>query len=184
MPLFGYLCQKVAILFFYPLFVLYKCKKLPDFLSSSAIFSDIFYNFLLTASIKVHDNWKQHIILNEQRYKEKIKRENEELQRKIDSYEDDSIKTIEQYRTEIDDRTLKTNETIHQIEGVIQEKDDLIKKMHDDNEAKKQQVYAEDAQICDEIEDCKTKLEIIRKFEEDKESIQQEINRKEQSIED
>ena len=115
---------------------------------------------------------------------EKIKRENEELQRKIDSYEDDSIKTIEQYRTEIDDRTLKTNETIHQIEGVIQEKDDLIKKMHDDNEAKKQQVYAEDAQICDEIEDCKTKLEIIRKFEEDKESIQQEINRKEQSIED
>lgn len=115
---------------------------------------------------------------------EKIKRENEELQRKIDSYEDDSIKTIEQYRTEIDDRTLKTNETIHQIEGVIQEKDDLIKKMHDDNEAKKQQVYAEDAQICSEIEDCKTKLEIIRKFEEDKESIQQEINRKEQSIED
>ena len=115
---------------------------------------------------------------------EKMRRENAEIQRKIDEFENDSIKTIQQYRTEIDDRTLKTNETIHQIEGVIQDKNDLIKKMHDDNEEKKRQVFAQDAEICAEIDSCKTQLDVIRKFEEDKDSIAQEIARKEQSIED
>ena len=115
---------------------------------------------------------------------EKITRENEEIQAKIRQYEEDSLKMIEKYRGEIDDRTLKTNETIHQIEDLHQETADIIKKMNDDNEAKKQQVYQEDAEICSEIDACTTHLGIIKKFEEEKESIAQEIQKKEQSIED
>ena len=39
---------------------------------------------------------------------EKIRKENEELQKKIDDYEKGSIKTIEQYRAEIDEKTFQT----------------------------------------------------------------------------
>lgn len=115
---------------------------------------------------------------------EKITRENEEIQKKIQQFEEDSLKMIERYRGEIDDRTLKTNETIHQIEDLRQDTADLIKKMSDDNEAKKRELFQEDAEICREIEECTTHLGIIKKFEEDKESIAQEIQKKEQSIED
>jgi DNA repair exonuclease SbcCD ATPase subunit len=113
----------------------------------------------------------------------KIKRDNDEYRAKIEKYEQDSIKMIKQYRAEIDERSSKTHETIHQIEDLYEERNEVIAKLRSDNEKAKKQVYEEDAEVCREIEEYKAQLEVIRKFEEDRPSIQEDIELKEQSIE-
>jgi hypothetical protein len=114
----------------------------------------------------------------------KIKIENEAYRTKIDRYEQDSIKIIKQYRAEIDERSSKTHETRHQIEDLYRERDAVIEKLRSDNEKAKQQVYEEDAVVCREIEEYQAQLDVIHKFEDDKPSIAQDIELKEQSIEE
>jgi hypothetical protein len=114
----------------------------------------------------------------------KMQRDNAELQAKIASYEQDSIKVIEQYRAEIDERSSKTHEVYHQIEGLYEDKRLTIEKMRAENEKAKERVYQEDALICKEIEIMSAQLEVIRKFEEEREAIANDIASKEQSIED
>jgi hypothetical protein len=114
----------------------------------------------------------------------KMQSDNTELLAKIATYEQDSIKTIEQYRAEIDERSSKTHEVFHQIEALYAEKKVLIQKMHAENVKAKELIYQEDRQVCHEIEVLSAQLEVVRKFEEERESIAKEIATKEQSIEE
>jgi hypothetical protein len=114
----------------------------------------------------------------------KIESDNKELLAKIAAYEQDSIKIIEQYRADIDERSSKTHEVVHQIEALYEEKNAVIEKARAENEKAKAVIYEEDRQICQEIESLEAQLEVIRKFEEERESIAQDIASKLQGIEE
>jgi hypothetical protein len=115
---------------------------------------------------------------------QKIQSDNMILTQQIQSYERDSIVSIRQYRAEIDERSTKTHEVLHQIEALFEEMRGNAAQIRAENEKAKEIVAQEDATIRQEIETCQAQLEVIRKFEEDKESISKDIMLKEQSIED
>lgn len=112
-----------------------------------------------------------------------IQEQNEKIQKEIDDYEKESLKIIQQYRAQIDEKSTTINMIKHKIDDLYTEKNSKIKELNDENEARKQKVFEEDKQLIEDIEAKKAALEVIRQFEIDKESIAKDIQEKEAAIE-
>lgn len=113
----------------------------------------------------------------------RIEKETEETQKKINEYEQSSLQDIQQYRAKIDSQTSTINAIKHKIEDVYNEMNAKKKQLRDENEAKKNAISHEKAEVEKEIETLTNQLEVIKKFEQEKESIAAEIQAKEAAIE-
>lgn len=113
-----------------------------------------------------------------------IEKENEEIQKQINDYEKSSLDDIQQYRATIDTQTSTINAIKHKIEDVYTEMNRKKKQLRDDNEAKKDAISQEKAEVEKDIDTLSAQLEVIRKFEEEKEAIAAEIQAKEAAIEE
>ncbi|OHT11850.1 hypothetical protein TRFO_18529 [Tritrichomonas foetus] len=115
---------------------------------------------------------------------EHIKAENEDIQKEIDVYENKSLSNIQHYREIIDSQTKTINAIRHKIDCVINEMKSKKKSMNDENTINKADIDKEKKEIEREIEVLNGKLDVIKKFEQEKESVVAEIKAKEAAIEE
>ena len=115
---------------------------------------------------------------------DQLEEANEILRKEIKQFEDDSLSDIQSYRTTIDGQTSTVNKIKHKIEDVINEMNNKMQQLRDENEAKKDGISQEKAEVEKEIEQLTEQLEIVRQFEIDKDSIASEIRAKELAIEE
>ena len=115
---------------------------------------------------------------------EELKKENEKIREEIDVHEKESLKTIEEYRNQNDQKTTQINAIKRKIKQLFLEKDQTIQKMIQDNEEKKEAMHQEDIGILKEIDKIQAALNVIHKFEEDRETIASNIADLEKKIEE
>ncbi|KAH0792764.1 hypothetical protein GPJ56_003387 [Histomonas meleagridis] len=112
-----------------------------------------------------------------------LEESNSVLQEQVENYDKESLNTIKEYRTQIDQKTTEINTFKHQIDKLYVDKDKKIQELREESSANKSLISQEDSEVCSEIDEIQHKLETIKKFEEDKEKIQKEIQDKENEIE-
>ena len=104
-----------------------------------------------------------------------MQKQNESLQKQIDEFEEASITTIKHYREQIDSKTTQMNELKNKALKLKEETNAKIQEMYDANEKAKDDVSKENEEVLKKIEATEKQMGIILEFEQNKQSIQAEI---------